>query len=352
MDNLHIYQRSDITEENVLKNFSPEEYEEVILDWVEGFLKKQRNYVDVERLGGKGDKGRDVIAACDKTRLIWDNYQCKHYAAALTDNDVKKEIAKLCFYTYKKEYPLPQNYYFLSPKGLQPNTHDLLYYKKSELKQQIIDNWENIVKNLLPKDAVEKSPEIKAHINNNVDFNIFSHVSSATFIKQFRQTNYFAYRFKQKIKMNPDVKIEAPFDIDLQIEKTYVEHLVEAYSENYNSKISGRDLPSKYENHFKRQRTFFYCAEALEKITRDACRNNKPFEDLKDNIFNSIIDEVENDVHKDGYERLNKCLSESRQCRISPSNEIHDAIDSSGQQGMCHYLANENRVKWVKDGGK
>ena len=102
VDNLHLYQRSDITEENVLKNFSPDEYEEVILDWVEGYLKKRLNYVDAERLGGKGDKGRDVIATYDKARLKWDNYQCKHYATALNDNNIKKEIDKLCFYTFKK----------------------------------------------------------------------------------------------------------------------------------------------------------------------------------------------------------------------------------------------------------
>jgi len=351
VDNLHIYQRSDITEDNALKIFSPDEYEEVILDWVEGYLKKRLSYVDVERLGGKGDKGRDVIATYDKARLKWDNYQCKHYAAALNDNDLKKEIAKLCFYTFKKEYPLPQNYYFLAPKGLQPSTHDLIYYKKTELKEQIIRDWSKLVKSLLPKEAITKASDIQSYIESEVDFNIFSHMSSTTFLEQFRQTNYFAYRFKQRIKMNPDIKISAPEQIDLKKEKTYVDHIIDAYSENSKTKLDADNLPEKYDNHFKRQRRFFYCAAATEKITRDACRNEKPFTDLKEDIYNSIIDTVEDESHADGYQRLNQCLSNARSCHVSHSNEIHEAVDNSAQQGICHYLANENKVKWTKRQG-
>ena len=58
---------------------------------------------------------------------------------------------------------------------------------------------------------------------------------------------------------------------------------------------------------------------------------------------------VENEKIDTGYEKLNNSLKEARACHISESNELYKAIDSSSKQGFCHYLANENRVKWVNN---
>lgn len=343
---MHLYEPSEIDPIKMLEIFTPQQYEEVVLDWVEGYLKKQNSYYDVERLGGTNDKGRDVIAVYDSSRLLWDNYQCKHYSASLSPSDIKKEIAKLCYYTYKKDYPVPQKYFFVAPKALSPEAHDLIYYKKDELKAQIIANWDKDFKKIFLKDNVSMTTELNYHIENNINFDIFSHISPTEFISQHKQTNHYAFRFKQRIKRNPDVEIDAPDDIDYPKEEVYINHLLDAYTDNHKSNITEENLPAKYTRHFKSQRKFFYCAEAIEKITRDACRDDKPFKKLKEDVYNAIIDEVENESYPDGYERLNTCLKEARNCRLSP-NEISEAIDSSGQQGICHYLANENKVKWI-----
>lgn len=56
-ESLYEFKCGDISEQKMLESFEPNEYEEVIEDWVKGYLKPKREYVDVERLGGKGDKG-------------------------------------------------------------------------------------------------------------------------------------------------------------------------------------------------------------------------------------------------------------------------------------------------------
>lgn len=346
-EKIHIYERSGLTETQILDSFDPNTYEEVIQDWIEGYLKKQKKYDDIKRLGGRGDKGRDVCAYYTNDRLKWDNYQCKHYNVSIEPAVVKKEISKLCYYTYKKEYPIPQSYYFLSPKGLSTLSNDLIYYKQDELKQDIINNWENYAKEL-PDDALKFKVEITEYINSKIDFSIFKEISPNKFIEQFKTTNYFSFRFKQDIKLNPDYEVNIPNDIK-DAENNYVKQLLDVYSEKANSIIKKDNIPEQYVGHFKRQRKFYYSTEALERITRDACRNEKPFKDIEEDIYNSIIDTVENEKIDTGYEKLNNSLKEARACHISESNELYKAIDSSSKQGFCHYLANENRVKWVNN---
>jgi len=341
-ESLHKYECADISEQKMLESFEPNEYEEIIEDWVRGYLKSLKKYVDVERLGGKGDKGRDVCAFYSPDRQTWDNYQCKHYANPINLSTIKQEISKLCYHSFRKDYPLPKEYYFVAPKGLSVDTHDILYYHKDELKQSIIDEW-TFQENKL---TAEEKDKLFAFIATSVDFNIFKHISPNEFIKQFKTTNYFSFRFKQHIKLNPDYNVVVPSEINIS-ENAYINHILDTYSEKENTKINDKNIPNKYVDHFKRQRKFFYSAFALEKITRDACRNNKPFDDIKNNIYDAIIDTVEDSSIENGYKRLNDSLKEARNCQISESNELSKAIGTSSKQGFCHYLANENKVKWV-----
>ena len=56
-----------------LKIISADDWQNVIYEWVHGYLKSK--YQSVNRCGGSGDFGRDVIGQIDQTK--WDNYQCK-----------------------------------------------------------------------------------------------------------------------------------------------------------------------------------------------------------------------------------------------------------------------------------
>ena len=57
-------------------------------------------YVDVQRCGGKGDIGRDVVAfkAPINPAAPWDNYQCKHYGRRGFQSPMPSVSRKLLYY--------------------------------------------------------------------------------------------------------------------------------------------------------------------------------------------------------------------------------------------------------------
>jgi hypothetical protein len=84
-----------------LKIFSDRQWEEFVLEWADSL---KTDYARVERCGGAGDMGRDIIAIVDTGSGSWDNYQCKHYAAPLAPTDIWTELGKLVYYTRRGDY--------------------------------------------------------------------------------------------------------------------------------------------------------------------------------------------------------------------------------------------------------
>lgn len=95
----------------ILQIYSEDDYELIIEEWQRDYLGEK--YVRVERLGGQGDKGRDVI--CQDVEGNSYIYQCKHYNKKLGKNEILLEIGKCCYYCFKKEYGIPKKYSFVSP---------------------------------------------------------------------------------------------------------------------------------------------------------------------------------------------------------------------------------------------
>ena len=71
---------------------SDKHFEEMTLEWADGYLKKQ--YVKVRMMGGAGDMGRDIVGYYDNKEI--DIYQCKHYKDALIPSKFYLELGKLC----------------------------------------------------------------------------------------------------------------------------------------------------------------------------------------------------------------------------------------------------------------
>ena len=125
---------TDMSDERVLvylpANFSPVtilqmrdhvEFERIIEDWQSDLLVKK--YKKVERLGGPQDKSRD-IACTDNNDDLW-IYQCKHYKDKISKEEVFPEIAKCCYFCFKKDFKIPKKYYFMSPRGVTTPMKDL-----------------------------------------------------------------------------------------------------------------------------------------------------------------------------------------------------------------------------------
>jgi hypothetical protein len=76
--------------------YSPEEWEQFIEEWAYYALKHR--YKQVQRFGGAGDKGLDVVGLTDAKKLqgVWDNYQCKRFVGhAVYPTDAWPEIGKI-----------------------------------------------------------------------------------------------------------------------------------------------------------------------------------------------------------------------------------------------------------------
>ncbi|MDP9740669.1 UNVERIFIED_ORG: hypothetical protein QFZ59_002499 [Bacillus sp. B2I3] len=340
-----------------LKIISPDEYEEMIEEWIYGYLKPKYKKVEkVIRIGGAGDKGRDVIAyekyAKDPKKAIWENYQCKHYDGPLAPAEMWVEFGKLCYYTYIGEYSIPNKYYLVSPHGVGGKLYDFIM-NPDTLKSELIKNWEAYCfRKITKKVDVPLTGDFKKYVEN-FDFSIIDFINPGELIEQYQQTIYFPFRFGGGLHKLPSRPNKAPDEIQTQ-ELLYVKKLYDAYTQHKNTPIENLNDLKKYRtliSHFNRQRTYFYQAESLKVFERDTIPDGlNAFNELKEQIFHGIIDVVYSDF-KDGLERLKATTQEARNLIIGGGNILGSIINGNDKCGICHHLANEeeldDEIIWV-----
>ena len=113
----HVVSGIPIPKSRRVELFSSDAWEEFTEEWA---ASQKSTYAKVVRFAGAGDKGLDIVGFIVDNLFAsgWDNFQCKHYAAALALGDVAVEIGKVIYYSYQGEYPPPRKYYFIAPKGI------------------------------------------------------------------------------------------------------------------------------------------------------------------------------------------------------------------------------------------
>jgi hypothetical protein len=329
---------------NKLKIVSPDEYEDIIREWIAGYC--QTKYIGVRKVGGANDKGRDVIAFINEAN-DYDNYQCKHYDHPLAPSDIWKELGKLCYYTFDGSFKLPRKYFFVAPQGIGPKLSDYLQ-KPIELKAELIKEWDSKCKNgISEKVEIEMSTELLTHINT-IDFSIFNFIDPQEFLEQHQQTNYYAARFGGGLKKREKPVVETIKEAEMLLR--YVEQLFEAYSDHLKinvKTISELNTHTELFDHFNRQRECFYWAEALNEFSRDSLpTGNTCFTELKEEIFHGVVD-VSNQTHSSGYENIKKTTAIAVTLNIQ-SNALLSVSKTQDKIGICHHLANENKLTWVK----
>ena len=345
-----------------LKVMSADEFEELIEEWVYGYLmqkyEKVKKIDKVIRLAGAGDKGRDVVAYEKYSKdgqELWDNYQCKHYNNPLTPSEMWVEFGKVCYYTYIGDYTVPQKYYFVSPHGVGTKLFDLLM-DPEKLRYGLIENWDKHCLNKISINKIELKGPFKLYVEQ-FDFSIFDSINPGELIHQYQQTIYFPFRFGGGLIEKPD-RLSKPIEIK-DTEQLYVKKLYDAYSQHKNEEI--KELPElkRYKllfQHFQRQRTYFYQAESLRVFERDSMPDGlNAFEGLKDEVYHGIIDTVY-DEYKDGYERVKATADKANSLILGSDNLLIDFVNVKDKMGICHHLANEVRkspdeaeVIWVID---
>lgn len=324
-----------------VKLFSSRQWEEFILEWADS-LKSE--YSQVERCGGAGDMGRDIIAFDKTNTAIWDNYQCKHYDHSLAPSDIWVELGKLVYYTYQKKYTYPRQYFFIAPQGAGTKLSNLL--KNSiDLKNELISNWDKYcLTKITSTQNIVLDTALRTYLDS-LDFSIFKAISPLTIIEQLKATPWFVYRFGGGLPKRPPAS--SPPQTPETEELTYVNHLLDAYSDFLKKpslSLDELDGHSGLKDHFNDSRIEFYSAEALKAFSRDNLPSGE-FIKLQDEIHDGIKDEIRM-LHPHGYQRVLSVVKTAKTVQIT-DHALVTRMNPKDRGGICHQLANENKVKWV-----
>lgn len=326
-----------------LKTFSDVEFEEMVNEWAYDYLSNK--YTKVFRIGGAGDKGRDVIGYLDGDGEKIDIYQCKHYNGPLYPSQFWLELGKLCYYTYVKDYNIPINYYIVASQGIGPKLRELLENPK-EINKDLILNWDKHCKTKITgKKNINLDKNFKIYIEE-FDFAIVKDIQPIELINQYEKTKWYKYRFGGGLKKRPKPE-RPPESIDPKEKKMYyIDELLKAYCQFTDGKV--KDLETLKSDtlifdHFTRQREDYYSAQSLKRFSRDEFVD-EPYKDVKEEVYRGVID-ISLNKYKNGFERVNTTLSEARKISID-INEL-GKVYPSDKCGMCHELVNDEKMKWV-----
>lgn len=99
---------------------------------------------------------------------------------------------------------------------------------------------------------------------------------------------------------------------------------------------------------FLRQRERFYHAESLRNFARDTVPQGT-FAALQDEVCHGVIDICEGH-HPDGFERMRATLTQAAALSIT-ANSLSSVTKKQDCQGICHQLANDDRLTWMPDDG-
>jgi hypothetical protein len=331
----------------LIELLEPGQWEEFTEEWAHSL----KQYVEVERWSGPGDKGRDIIGFSSDKKFDgpWDNYQCKRYALKLAPSDIWVELGKIIYYTKIQEFTVPQNYYFAASKGVGLTLQKLLS-DPDKLKNGLIENWDANCKNKITDTGpIPLEGDLRDYLDK-FNFRIFKHKTVVDLVTGHANTNFHHRRFGTA--HFPDrPAIEAP-PVTIHVkESRYVQQLFEVYSEKLAKQLDSPNQLSIYpdlEAHFNRSREVFYHAESLRNFPRDSV-DPGAFDAIRDEIYHGCVDTYEMD-YPDGLNRIRSTVKHAG--LLTPNcNALCIRVQTQDKQGLCHHLANENRFTWVKKNG-
>ncbi|MDB4949379.1 MAG: hypothetical protein JWM27_2028 [Gemmatimonadetes bacterium] len=331
---------------------SPGEWEGFTEEWL-SFHKASGSYHSIKRYSGPGDLGLDVVAFTEAEGFDkpWDSYQCKHYDHPLTPGDVYGEIGKIIYHSFQRTPPynqrcrVPRRHVFIAPLGvgimLGRFLRDPIRFKK-EVRAKWDSHCGPAIGAGIPAPL---KGELLAYFDD-FEFSIFDDRSAVELIEQHAQTVFYAPRFGGGLPPRgmPDVPPSEP----TEVESLYLRKLLDAYGDHVAATVSDRTALALYpelESHYYRQRVLFYSAESLRNFARDRTPP-RTYESLRDDIYNGVVDICEG-PHTDALARVRNTVTAAGQLDVS-GNALVGVTKIADKQGICHQLANEDRLTWKK----
>lgn len=328
-----------------VRSFSPEEWEEFVEEWGSSL---KTEYPKVRRFGGSGDLGVDIAGFCSPEGFkgTWDNYQCKRYGHPLRPSDIWVEIGKIIYYSFKGYYIPPRKHYFVGSQDIGTTLEQLLN-NPEELQFKAEENWDQNCKSGITSTMEIPLSGALLDYFQSFDFSRFSSKSVVELIDGHSRTQFHAVRFGGGLPFRPD-SLKPPV-VPTGSESRYIRKIFDAYANHLNKSITHE---TDFESHgplkrdYLRQRERFYHAESLRNFARDTVPEGT-FATLQEEIFYGVVDVCEDD-HADGLARMKATITHSSTVAAS-ANPLASAFKIQDRQGICHQLANDDRLTWVPE---
>ncbi|RQH07647.1 ABC-three component system protein [Bradyrhizobium sp. RP6] len=331
-----------------LAQFSPEDFERFTLEWASGYLaSKIPNICEVQQRGGAGDKGRDIVVWLDATTASprrWSLYQCKHYDSKLGIGTAAAEIGKVLYYTLIRDYTTPEEYWFVTHRGVTSDFQDYID-EPEKLRAYILTNWDaRCSTKITSKEKISLSDKLKAHIEA-FKFSIFRVKQPLALIEEHAQTRYHLTVFGQPLIDRPPPP--TPPSAVAASETEYVRQLYQVISADIGKAVSSIADFADYQVHarlFDRSRITFYCAEGLKELARDQMADTAYF----DTLLQEFVDGLYHDYTArslSGLQRLLNTVKAAQSLQLS-GHILAPHVLAKDREGMCHQMANEKRLNW------
>lgn len=337
--------RNVISPDVYIRSWEEDQFERFVHEWAYYFaLALKKEYLEVFRFGGAGDKGRDVVGFIDPpttSNRKCDVFQCKHYAHQLQPAEFYPELLKICQQTYVGgAYTGLRTYWIISPHGLGPTLRDLIA-EPSELKTKFLA-W------LIDKEPDYKTKKIQLH--NSVEAYSYDNIREKMLdelLKEHEACPWHKTVFAKSPGSRPPMAAIAA-EIASR-ENRYLTQFTEAVSDKYKQAFDMAQVRALEPEgkQFDTARRSFYSAEFLRRHYSENFATEAVFEGLKEALYESIEDIVLDNRHENGFVRMTTACSAALSTQID--NELQKSdLGPLDRKGICHHLANEDRVLWVQ----
>ena len=318
-------------------------WEQFVCEW--GTLFRDDAHL-VARIGGANDRGVDVAIFQDDTFFDgqWECCQCKYYAEPLSVGDARVEVAKLIWHIYSGRLTTPFAYTFFAPKDCSATLRRLLL-SPEEFRAEVINKWTPAFAKQIAKSAPELDADLE-HFVKDFDFSIFRYKPVEALLAEHARTPYHATRF---FAVDPPRSDPTPPSDQVQPHETvYLSRLTEAYADYRGCDLASfdLDLDQELKRHHHRQRIAFFTADSLKRFARD----NHPdgtYEKVEQEVLDRVSDTVTFGSHPHGLARLTSALDQASGMSF-PASILGRKIVENDKRGMCHHLANDMKLRWIK----
>jgi len=302
--------------------------------------KAEGEYIRIQRLGGAGDKGRDICGYQQDQPLegAWDLYQAKCYEGPLGPAEFAPELAKFFHHLLIKSYYRPRNYFICARQDVGTKLYDILM-NSDKANDWLLNYWHE-KQNVLGGFLLTQEMEV---LVKNYPFSNIKNIRPADLLEihsRNEEKHWETFGVLGRRGADPAMPVSPTDD-----EQIYIAALLAAYSEYCGTTVTDvTAIPAEWRKHFRAHRRYFYCAEGLNRFSRDKLVG--AFDDLLDQVEVGIGSAVSY-PHSNGLTRLNKTI-EMANVLVIGNNPLKDRLQAGDLAGSCHHLANQARGSWVE----